>query len=316
MPHLQVPSLMLVISNDPSSVGKATTFTASLYDAPMLRNLDVLEAGSGLPRADSDDDALLKVCDLPDHSGRVLDIMWDPLGISSQIVTVDDGAVYAWGIDSGGTIKPKKKRQFDAYRSLFAVDWDHHVADHLMVGATSAALGYDLRSDSITCTLEHAHDGPVRQVKFNPNRRYFVATGADDGAVNLWDTRNSSKPFLTCNSHSHWLTAMAFNPFHDQLLLTASTDAFVNLWRLPSVSSEVEKTEEEAAAAATPSKNSKKKQQAPAKDALLRKIEEHENAVSSVAWSAHSPWVFVSLSIDGRVLFHNLPQEEKYRILL
>lgn len=142
-PHPQVPSLMLFVTN----AAKTNRFGVQLMDAPALRRLDAVEAGSSLPRADSDDDALLPVCDFGAHSGRIHDALWDPLGVSTQVLTLDSTALYSWTMESSASVKQRRKKEFTGFASLYSVDWDTHSADRVVVGATSAALGYDLRSD-------------------------------------------------------------------------------------------------------------------------------------------------------------------------
>lgn len=51
-------------------------------------------------------------------------------------------------------------------------------------------------------------------------------------------------------------------------------------------------------------------------DKLLAKIDFHEDSVYGLAWSAAEPWVFASLSYDGRVAINTVPAAEKYQILL
>lgn len=48
----------------------------------------------------------------------------------------------------------------------------------------------------------------------------------------------------------------------------------------------------------------------------VRTFDEHEESVYSVAWSACDPFVFMSVSYDGRVVLNHVPQTEKYKILL
>lgn len=171
-------------------------------------------------------------------------------------------------------------------------------------------LTIDLRSQAARC----------RQVRFNPNvpgNALVLATGSDDGKVHIFDLRNAlqpaasstataaataavasmTQPSASLSGHSHWITQIQFNPFHDEFILTASTDSFVNLWRVGSLSAASRD------AAALP-------------DALVAKIDEHEDSVYCVAWSALGPWVFASLSIDGRVLLHQIPHDAKMQALL
>jgi WD40 repeat protein len=59
--------------------------------------------------------------------------------------------------------------------------------------------------------------GCVRDVHFNPNRAYTLATGGDDTAVRVWDTRNVRQPLRTVNEHSHWCVRVrAFTRTHTQ----------------------------------------------------------------------------------------------------
>lgn len=51
-------------------------------------------------------------------------------------------------------------------------------------------------------------------------------------------------------------------------------------------------------------------------DVKVRSFDEHEESVYGVAWSACDPFVFVSVSYDGRVVLNHVPQTEKYKILL
>jgi WD40 repeat protein len=54
----------------------------------------------------------------------------------------------------------------------------------------------------------------------------------------------------------------------------------------------------------------------PLEDGVLATYEEHEDSVYSVEWSAADPWVFASLSYDGRLVINRVPRTYKYRILL
>ncbi len=51
-------------------------------------------------------------------------------------------------------------------------------------------------------------------------------------------------------------------------------------------------------------------------DCLLARVDDHEDSVYSVAWSAHNAWAFASLSYSGRLTICGVPSSEKYKILL
>ena len=54
----------------------------------------------------------------------------------------------------------------------------------------------------------------------------------------------------------------------------------------------------------------------PIKDGVIATYEEHEDSVYAAEWSTADPWLFASLSYDGRVVINRVPKAEKYKILL
>ena len=54
----------------------------------------------------------------------------------------------------------------------------------------------------------------------------------------------------------------------------------------------------------------------PPEDRVINHFDEHEDSVYSVVWSSADPWVFASLSYDGRLVINRVPRAEKYKILL
>lgn len=52
--------------------------------------------------------------------------------------------------------------------------------------------------------IESAHGQLVRDLDFNPNKQYYLASCGDDCRVKFWDTRNVTEPVKTLEEHSHW----------------------------------------------------------------------------------------------------------------
>ena len=52
-----------------------------------------------------------------------------------------------------------------------------------------------------------------------------------------------------------------------------------------------------------------------ATDSVVKEYEEHEDSVYCVEWSGIDPWVFASLSYDGRLVINHVPNKEKFHIL-
>ena len=83
--------------------------------------------------------------------------------------------------------------------------------------------------------------------------------------------------------------------------MSGGTDSIVNLWRVSSISSapllELEDVHDSP-------------------DVRVKAFEEHEESVYGVAWSACDPFLFASVSYEGRVTVNAMPPSEKYKILL
>ena len=130
-----------------------------------------------------------------------------------------------------------------------------------------------------------------------------LVTCGHDRFMRVWDLRKLGSPVRTVGGHSHWVTCARYNPFHDQLVLTGGSDHSVNLWRIASCSS-------------SPWVGSPENEDDDPADVRVRSIDQHEDSVYAVAWSAVDAWSFGSLSFDGRVAVNQVPTTEKYKILL
>jgi EARP and GARP complex-interacting protein 1 len=51
-------------------------------------------------------------------------------------------------------------------------------------------------------------------------------------------------------------------------------------------------------------------------DGLVARFDDHEESVYAVEWSNADPWIFASLSYDGRVVVNVVPTDYKYKIIL
>ena len=100
-----------------------------------------------------------------------------------------------------------------------------------------------------------------------------------------------------------------YNTFHDQLLLSAGSDSRVVLSSMASLSSEpygalVEQEEEQ-----------QDSEMGGLEDGVIQVWADHEDSVYTAEWSTADPWIFCSLSYDGRLVIGNVPRAVKFRIL-
>lgn len=266
-------------------------------------------AGASYGAADSSVAGDLEpVAALGEHSSRVHTILWSPDGKASgaDVLTMDNSSVRLWRAGEGcRAVASTRQESVDVPHEFNAGAWDPHSTNEFALACDANLQLWDARTLKSSKAVASAHGQCVRSVSYNPNKPRFVATGGDDGMVKFWDLRKLESPVQSFREHAHWVWTVAYNPFHDQLVLSAGSDGDALLWRVSSISSAplLELDEEESGEKVVP-------------DGLLSRVEDHEDSVYSVAWSAHNAWAFASLSYSGRLTVGCVPSTEKYKILL
>ena len=170
--------------------------------------------------------------------------------------------------------------------------------------------GWDVKCMKQAWSFESPGNQVIRCIDFNPNRQYHLVSSGDDAALRFWDIRHAKKAMAVRHDHSHWVWSVKYNQYHDQLILSSSSDGHVVLSSMTSISSEplghlVDDENEEEDADKEPS----------LEDCKIRTYEDHEDSVYCAEWSATDPWIFASLSYDGRLVINHVPRSIKFRIL-
>ena len=171
--------------------------------------------------------------------------------------------------------------------------------------------GWDTKTMKQSWSFENPGNQVVRSLDFNPNKQYYLVSGGDDAALRFWDIRSLKKCLAVRNDHSHWVWTARYNQYHDQLVLSSSSDGHVVLSAMTSISSEPQghliedEDDDEDGGMKEPS----------LEDGKIRTFDDHEDSVYCAEWSATDPWVFASLSYDGRLVVNHVPRNIKFRIL-
>lgn len=299
--------------NEVSKTGKCEMQAAiwKLPDVPSAGNLSPPDdTSTSLPHLEK-----LTKLECRKYGTEVPRVIWEPME-GNRLVSLADNNLLIWDLVTAGesaTLTGCITVELKGNPKLTCAAWNpHHSCNVVAAAVDTGVKAFDLRSMQQTWHIEGAHGQLVRELDFNPNRQYFLATCGDDCQAKFWDVRSPKEPAVTLDNHSHWVWSVRFNHFHDQLVLTSSSDSRVTLSRVASVSSEpfghlVDEDEEAG------DENRERKCE---KDGVIATYEEHEDSVYAVQWSTADPWLFASLSYDGRLVLNRVPRTEKYRILL
>ncbi|KAF0313094.1 EARP-interacting [Amphibalanus amphitrite] len=218
----------------------------------------------------------------------------------SQLLGVGEHQLTVWDLDTGrgaAAVSSEIPCPGRAQSALTGARWNpHQCCSQVAAACDTHVRGFDLRCGQQAWTVENADAQLVRDLDFNPNKQYYLATCGDDCMVKFWDIRKPTAPLKVLVDHSHWVWRVRFNHFHDQLVLTSSSDWRVLLTSAASLSSEpyghlLDDDDDGPAQSG-----------AQLADGQLACCEEHEDSVYAAEWSSADPWTYASLSFDGRLV--------------
>lgn len=249
--------------------------------------------------------------DVSAHNSNMRATEWGVEGCEGSLCSLGDTSLVQWNIDSN--VREHSFCELPKRSSPTSLRWNPHSSGNQVGIASDQHIRlHDLRTMKCTTVLDNAHTQTVRDLDFNPNRQYYMATCGDDCATRFWDTRNCSQPLLSFFNHSHWVWKVRYN-LRDQLLLTGGSDSKVVLLNVASLASTDPATEDEEEEEAEKEIDHNKEQM---REGVLEEYDKHEDSVYSVAWSTADPWLFASLSNDGRLVLNKVSKEIKFSIIL
>ncbi|OQV18668.1 Protein TSSC1 [Hypsibius exemplaris] len=258
-----------------------------------------------------------KIVDFKDDDPTdTVGVVWESTASQKDVVTLKSNGIVLWDLVEGNSTVAKMKScipvEGKGHNRVLSGRWSPHHSNSVIGICTETSIrGIDFRTGKTSYTIENPHGYMVRQLDFNQNKAYDLASCGDDCTAKIWDIRNSAAgPLRVLADHSHWVWCVKYNPFHDQLLLTSSSDSHVILTSIASLSSEpITRDAEDEPSSELDSKEN-------LVDGIINTYEEHEDSVYALDWSSADPWTFASLSYDGRLVINRVPRSVKYRILL
>eukprot|EP01018_Ginkgo_biloba_P019040 Gb_02376 [translate_table: standard] len=237
---------------------------------------------------------LEQLASLDAHAHKIKCILWWPSGRHDQLVSIDEETLYLWSLDSSTkSAKVLSQESAGILQYMSGGVWDPYDINIVSTACESSVQSWDLRSMKRVNSIEHAQ---VRDLDYNPNKQHVVVTAGDDSGIRIWDLRMCNMPLQELAGHTHWTWRVQYNPTYDELILTAGTDSTVNLWQTSTIHGGESKSESLLESPTGPV------------DPLLRSYNDYEDSVYGLAWSSQEPWIFASLSYDGRVVVESVTQ--------
>ncbi|ESN93075.1 hypothetical protein HELRODRAFT_185174 [Helobdella robusta] len=252
--------------------------------------------------------------------GDIKGFLWYPSVEKNDFVVLIENHIQLYSLDiNGSSAALISETMIDGklHPKFTTGIWDpHHNCTSIVTAQDTSVKGWDLRSMKQTYTIENAHTYLVRNLSYNPNKQYYVASCGDDCKAKFWDVRKVNEPVKILNDHSHWVWNVKYNHFHDQLVLTSSSDGTVLLNNLSSISSEPFGNLLNDEDGDDDNEADKNDHHSTLADGIVMRYDEHEDSVYALEWSSSDPWLFASLSYDGRLVMSRVPRSIKYQILL
>ncbi|AEE35816.1 unnamed protein product [Arabidopsis thaliana] len=243
------------------------------------------------PYGQSNSSTLECVASLDAHVGKINCVLWCPSGNSDKLISMDEQNLVFWSLDSSKkSAEVLSKESAGMRHSLSGGAWNPHDVNSVAATSESSIQFWDLRTMKKNNSIERAH---VRNVDYNLKREHILVSADDESGIHLWDLRKTKFPVQELPGHTHWTWAVRCNPEYEELILSVGTDSAVNLW-FASASSE-HKTSESPVEASRQRVNP-----------LLNSYTDYEDSVYGLAWSSREPWIFASLSYDGRVVIESV----------
>ena len=296
------------------SADSRTSSKVSLWKFPIDLNVSLVDEESGVS-------PLEKVCDFDNGERIEKTAVWKP-DEGTEVLTFGDEKIHVWDVDQQKVRRTIPSQPITSSLSRLSkvttVKWSPHSnASILAVAVGANVIGIDMRMSETAAPVWTipAHNNFVRDMDFNPNAQYVLATCGDDCESRFWDVRNKTAPAVSLLNHCHWIWSIRFNQFHDQLILSCSSDSKVILTRVASLASQPfghlldDSSDEDIVL------RSSKKDPSVLTDKVIATFEEHEDSVYAAEWSTADPWTFASLSYDGRLVINKVPKAEKMNIL-
>eukprot|EP00271_Cylindrocystis_brebissonii_P021124 TRINITY_DN7393_c0_g1_i3.p1 TRINITY_DN7393_c0_g1~~TRINITY_DN7393_c0_g1_i3.p1 ORF type:complete len:379 (-),score=29.98 TRINITY_DN7393_c0_g1_i3:372-1508(-) len=255
--------------------------------------------------------------DLKGFEAPIICVLWYPRGRHHQVISLDEWSMRVWDFEEGKSLATvESEASAGELQQISCGCWDPYSISSVATASDSKVNCWDLRTMQQSVGIDQAHLMQVRDMEFSPEREKVLMTAGDDARIRLWDLRSANRPLLELPGHLHWTWRARFNPFYGDLILSSGTDTVVNLWHVPKSDWWTGRRRTPSLSSSAKSPGGKGNDSAQGQqDQPVQSYTEHEDSVYGIAWSLREPWVFASLSYDGRVMVNKVPKAIRNQVL-
>ncbi|XP_057435139.1 WD repeat-containing protein DWA2-like [Lotus japonicus] len=234
---------------------------------------------------------LERITSLDTDASKIKCILWWPSGRHDKLISINEENLCLWNLDvSKKTAQVQSKDSAGVLHKLSGGAWDPHDVNSVAATCESYLQFWDVRTMKKTNSIECSH---VCGVDYDPCKKHILVTAEHESGIHVWDLRNPKVPLQELPGHTHWTWSVKCNPEYDGMILSAGTDSAVNLW-LASTNLDELTTESQADSSSR------------WVDPLLNTYSDYEDSIYGLTWSSREPWIFASLSYDGRVVVESV----------
>lgn len=234
---------------------------------------------------------LERIASLDGHDSKIKCVLWWPTGKHDKLASVDEQNLVIWNLDTAKkTAQVQSQESAGVLHYLSGGAWDPHDVNSIALTCDSSIQFWDIRTMKKTNVIEHAH---AHNVDYDFQKKHILVTAEAESGIHIWDLRKLNFPLLELPGHAHWTCAVKCNPEYGSLILSGGTDSAVYLWFAAPHSDDLSSD----SALESPTRKT---------DLLLNSYSDYEDSVYGLAWSSRQPWIFASLSYDGRVVVESV----------
>jgi EARP and GARP complex-interacting protein 1 len=255
-------------------------------------------------------------------------VRWDPHGNGHTLAATYGSWVHLldWRFDTTiplGTVSSfaTRRRCSDGstgdslYSTVTDLSYNPHQPYVLATASTEGTMHlWDLRATRRPrWTARGGHSHWVTRVQYNPHHDQLMVTTGTDGIANLWRMSSlSSAPLFWSSSQSSQASQASQQDWERPRSPYSSPRT-----RNPYASDTEHHNHHQHHHATSPHKDMDPARSSSAGSPNMRVTRyEQGESIYGACWSAHDPWIYLTVSYDGKAVLHPVPSKEKYKILL